>query len=73
MVGGTDVFGLFLPRYDLFHLTRAPGVKLPGGRPVFPEVPEKTPESILQHHGLKPDAPQVLDAAKNLNVVTWRR
>ena len=73
VVGGTDVFGLFLPLYTEFHLTRAPGVKLPGGRPVFPEVPAKTPESILQQQGLKPDAPQMLDAEKNLKVVTWRR
>ena len=39
VVGGPDVFALFLDRYDVFHLSRAPGVRLPGGRPVFPEVP----------------------------------
>jgi dihydrofolate reductase len=36
VIGGTDVFGMFLDRYDVFYLTRAPGVRLPGGRPVFP-------------------------------------
>ena len=35
IIGGTDVFGLFLDRYDVFFLSRAPGVRLPGGRPVF--------------------------------------
>ena len=33
IIGGTDIFGLFLPRYDLFHLTRAQHVTLPGGPP----------------------------------------
>ena len=32
IVGGGEVFGLFLDRYDAFHLSRAPGVRLPGGR-----------------------------------------
>jgi hypothetical protein len=73
VVGGTDVFGMFLPRYDLFHLSRAPGITLPGGRPVFPGIPAKTPEAVLAHHGLKSDPPRVLDAARNLEVVTWRR
>src|SRR5665811_1520482 len=41
VIGGTDVFGLFLDRYDVFHLSRAPDVQLPGGRPVFPEVPTR--------------------------------
>ena len=43
IVGGTAVFGLFLDLYDVFYLTRAPGVRLPGGRPVFPGVPDQTP------------------------------
>src|SRR5579871_6173293 len=30
VIGGTEVFGMFLPRYDVFHLTRAPGIHLPG-------------------------------------------
>src|SRR5258708_4722093 len=47
VIGGTDVFGMFLPRYDVFHLTRAPGVSLPGGRPVFPQVPQRSPEEVM--------------------------
>jgi dihydrofolate reductase len=73
VIGGTDVFGMFLPDYDIFHLTRAPGVRLPGGRPVFPQVPAQTPEHVFAAHGLAPDPPQVLDARRGLAVVNWRR
>src|SRR5215218_367066 len=49
IIGGTDVFGLFLPiGYDAFHLSRAAHVSLPGGRPVFPQVPFQSPEDVLQ-------------------------
>jgi dihydrofolate reductase len=73
VIGGTDVFGMFLPRYDAFHLTRAPDVRLPGGRPVFPQVPARTPEEVLASHGLKPGPPRVLDAQCGLAVVSWQR
>src|SRR5262249_3568223 len=32
VIGGPDVFGLFLDCYDAFYLSRAPNVRLPGGR-----------------------------------------
>jgi dihydrofolate reductase len=73
IIGGTDVFGMFLDRYDLFHLTRAPGVRLPGGRPVFPEVPAQTPEDVLARHGMHSGPRQVLDPANDLAMVTWQR
>ena len=73
VIGGTDVFGIFLPDYDVFHLTRAPGVLLPGGRPVFPQVPQRSPEEVLASHGLAPGPPQVLDAASGVSVVSWHR
>jgi dihydrofolate reductase len=73
VIGGTDVFGMFLPDYDDFHLTRAPYVRLPGGRPVFPQVPARTPEQVLADHGLTPGPPQVLDAPCGLVVVGWHR
>jgi len=73
VIGGTEVFGMFLPRYDVFHLTRAADVRLPGGRPVFPQVPQRSPEDVLASHSLKPGSPQVLDAASGLTVVSWRR
>jgi dihydrofolate reductase len=30
IIGGTEVFSMFLPRYDAFHLTRAANAKIPG-------------------------------------------
>jgi dihydrofolate reductase len=73
VIGGSEVFGMFLDRYDVFHLSRAPGVWLVGGRPVFPEVPARTPEEVLARHGLKPGPQQVLDADKGVTLVTWFR
>jgi dihydrofolate reductase len=73
VIGGTDVFALFLHQFDVFHLTRAPGVFLPGGRPVFAEVPDRTPEQVLAAHGLVAAPPQVLDAQSGLTVSSWRR
>ena len=73
IIGGTNVFGMFLDRYDVFYLTRVPGVKLPGGRPVFPDVPTQTPEDVMAGHGLSRGERQVLDAAKNLAVTSWLR
>ncbi len=73
IIGGTSVFGMFLDRYDVFYLSRAPAVRLPGGRPVFPQVPEQTPEGVLENHGLRRGERQVLDPARNLTVVSWLR
>ena len=73
VIGGPEVFAFFLGLYDVFYLTRAPNVRLPGGRPVFPEVPVQTPEDILGAHGLVPDSPVALDADQGLLMVGWRR
>jgi dihydrofolate reductase len=73
VVGGTEVFGLFLDLYDVFHLSRAADVRLPGGRPVFPGVPTKTPEEVLAIHGLDRGRRHVLDRAKDLTIASWRR
>jgi dihydrofolate reductase len=73
VIGGTDVFGMFLDCYDVFYLSRAPDVRLPGGRPVFAEVPERTPEQVLASHGLERGQRQVLDLEKGLAVVSWLR
>ena len=73
VIGGTEVFGMFLDRYDFFYLTRAPGVRLPGGRPVFPGVPEQTPEDVLAAHGLKGGPPHPLDRKNGVAVVKWHR
>ena len=74
VIGGTDVFGLFLELgYDAFHLSRAGHAQLPGGRPVFPGIPPSTPEELLSRHSLKPDPMRVLDRPGGLTLVTWRR
>jgi dihydrofolate reductase len=73
VIGGAEVFALFLDRMDVFHLTRAPDVRLPGGRPVFPNVPARAPEDVLAAHGMVADPPVVLDAAARLTLVTWQR
>jgi hypothetical protein len=58
---------MFLDRYDVFHLSRAPDVRLHGGRPVFPEVPTRTPEEVLASHGLAPASGRCLIRQK-----AWR-
>ncbi|MFL6804830.1 MAG: dihydrofolate reductase [Xanthobacteraceae bacterium] len=74
VIGGTDTFGLFLGiGYDAFHLTRANRARLPGGRPVFPDVPSRSPEDVLAAHGLNPGPPEVLDADADVTLVTWDR
>jgi len=73
VIGGTDVFGLFLDDYDLFHLTRAAEVFVPGGRPVFPGVPARPPEAILARHGMEPGVLASLAPDQGLSVTSWRR
>jgi dihydrofolate reductase len=72
VIGGTEIFGLFLDiGYDAFHLTRADHVRLPGGRPVFPQVPAVTPEAVLQSRGYRAGPLQLLDKEKDVRLVTW--
>jgi dihydrofolate reductase len=73
VIGGTDVYALFLKRgYDAFHLSRVPHVRLPGGRPVFPDIGEgRSPEDVLREHGLRRGPTRVLDAARGVTVVSW--
>jgi dihydrofolate reductase len=73
IIGGPDVFAMFLDRYDIFWLSQAPRVRLPGGEPCFPGVPERSPEEILAAHGLKAGAAQMLDHANDVSVTPWRR
>jgi len=74
IIGGTEVFGLFLPLYDAFHLTRAANARVPGGRPIFPGVgPNSSAEDLLARFGLKAGPRRDLDAAAGIALVTWRR
>jgi dihydrofolate reductase len=72
VVGGTDVFGLFLNiGYDAFFLTCAK-VSVPRGRPVFPGVGKgTTPADVLTKHGLVLRNSRVLDAATDTVVEEW--
>src|SRR6266704_3344956 len=73
VIGGPDVFGMFMDRYDTFWLSQAPRVRLPGGEPCFPGVPERSPQAILAAHGLKAGQAQILDPAGGVSVTPWRR
>ena len=73
IIGGPDVFGMFMDRYDTFWLSQAPRVRLPGGEPCFPGVPEHSPQEVLAAHGLKAGDVRILDAANDVSVTPWRR
>jgi dihydrofolate reductase len=74
VIGGTEVFGLFLELgYDSFHVSRAGQARLPGGRPVFPGIPPHTAEALLAGCGLKPGPTRVLDPSHALTLTAWSR
>lgn len=73
IIGGPDVFGMFMDRYDTFWLSQAPRVRLPGGQPCFPGVPHRSPQEILAAHDLHAGKRQILDAADDVSVTPWRR
>jgi dihydrofolate reductase len=73
IIGGPEVFGMFLDRYDTFWLSQAPHVKIPGGEPCFPGVPARSPQEILTAHGLQAGQSQILDHANEVSVMPWRR
>jgi hypothetical protein len=75
VLGGPEVYAYFLIRgCDVFHLSRVPHVRLPGGRPVFPDIgPHRSPEDVLRAHGLKPGPTQMLDARLGVTLVSWNR
>jgi dihydrofolate reductase len=74
IIGGGEVFGLFLPLYDAFHLTRAAHAHIPHGKPVFPEVGAGvTPEDVLACCGLRPGPRRDIDATAGVTLVTWER
>jgi dihydrofolate reductase len=73
VIGGPSVFGMFMERYDTFWLSLAPKVRLPGGEPCFPGVPQRSPQQILAAHGLKAGEARVLDPKDDVSVTPWRR
>ena len=72
VVGGTDVFELFLTiGYDTFYLTRTEA-SVPRGRPVFPGVGSRaTVEEIMARHGLALRGTRALDTAGTCRVECW--
>jgi dihydrofolate reductase len=73
IIGGPEVYGLFLDRYDVFWLSEAHRVRLPDGQGCFPGVPERSPHEVLASHGLKASETRVLDAENDVTVTAWRR
>jgi len=73
IIGGPEIFAMFMDRYDTFWLSQAPNVRLPGGEGCFPGVPARTPQHILGSHGLTAGEPQILEPADGVSVTPWRR
>ena len=73
IIGGPEVFGMFMDRYDTFWLSQAPQVRVPGGEACFPGVPARTPQDVLAAHGLKAGDARILDSAHAVTVTPWRR
>ena len=73
--GGQGVFDLFLAiGYDVFHLARARGVRLPGGRAVFSECGDTlSAEEVLTKYGLRHAERIELDATQQVEMNIWRR
>jgi hypothetical protein len=72
--GGQVVFDLFLKiGFDAFHLTRAHGVRLPGGRALFSGCDTGlSAEVVLASAGLRPSETIALDAEHDVDMSIWR-
>lgn len=73
IIGGPDVFGMFMERYDTFWLSQAHRLTIPGGFGGFPGIPPRSAQDILTAHGLKAAETRVLDAERGVDVTAWRR
>lgn len=73
IIGGTEIFDLFLDRYGVFWLTVAPQVTFGAGVPVFSGVPQTSAEDVLRRHGLAPGETRVLEAARDVALTKWVR
>jgi hypothetical protein len=72
--GGQVVFDLFLKiGFDAFHLTRAHGVRLPGGRALFSGCDAGlSAEAVLASGGLRVSEKILLDEAHGVDMSVWR-
>ncbi len=73
VLGGPEIYRLFLPRYDVFHLSRVAGFKVTGGRPLFPNAEAPTPDAALKANGLIAVAKRTLDESRGVTLTTWYR
>ncbi len=71
VLGGPHIYSYFLKiGYDVFYLSRATKVKLPGGVPLFAECRLGcSPEDVLTEAGLKAGETQRLD--EEVSLVEW--
>ncbi len=72
--GGQLVFDLFLKiGFDAFHLTRARGARLPGGRALFSGCDAGlSAEAVLAGAGLSVSEKIVLNAEHGVDISVWR-
>ena len=72
--GGPAAFELFLKiGFAAFHLSRARGVKLPGGRGLFEACERGVPaEQILSVAGLRAGETIAIDEAARVELTVWR-
>jgi hypothetical protein len=73
--GGQAVFDLFLTiGYEAFHLSRARGVRIAGGRTLFAACNRGlSAEAVLEGAGLTPDATLVIDTTARVTLQVWRK
>ena len=71
--GRMEIFALFLPRYDVFYLSCVAGLHLSGGRPIFPQVPQRSADEVLASSNLAQAAQRPLDVARGVTLSTWFR
>jgi dihydrofolate reductase len=68
--GGQRVFDFFLARgFATFHLSRVPGLVLPGGRRLFAGA--GTAEERLADAGLRPGPARVIDPGPPVTLTVW--
>ena len=73
IIGGPDVFGLFLDLgYDSFFLSRT-NATVPNGRPLFPRLEAARPEDAIADSGLVLQSTTMLDATTGTTVAHWAR
>lgn len=73
VIGGPDVFAMFLDDFDVFYLSEAPRVTLAGGTRAIADHENRHPSEILSAHGLRATERRVLDDDHGVTLTIWRR